>query len=387
MISLKQLLQEQDEVNYELTDEFVNKVKAAADAETNPLAKAVASEFYDLLFPASVSWGMIAAGFVTYAFRKQLIGLAGKMWKSGYNPVKLVGKQLAIQAPMKAFLRLDKDGAAIWTQKAILAPLKRIQSANSSNSDIYKQARHLERQILSNMDPADFVKLATATRKMFQSKTYEALLKLRQTGGRGIIDEKLQIQFEKLFVELNRINSSIFSEDYIQVVLKSLKIEPKQINDILTTVFPAYSKRAERASAYSNRAPIRPTMLTKANLQATPSSGTISKTPRGTVAQHNYMMSLPYADRPTFRNIVNNLSDERQKRAGYVDDLMRLPHRPDVYSGSLTSRGSSGGFHIDDWRKLNIPGKESLSMSEAYQRYLEDLLFYNANKLSGPAIK
>lgn len=376
MISLKQLLQEQQEENFVFSDEFMDKVKTAAAAETDPAVQAVTSAFYDVLFPDSVSMGMIAAGLFTLAFRKKIGKVAGSLWKSGYNPVKLVGKQLAIHAPMKAFLRLDKAGAEMWTQNAILAPLKRIQSANSSTSDMHQQAYKLESQILAHMEPADFEKLAMATRKQFQSKTYEALSTLRQPGGSGKISGDLQRQFEKLFVELNRINSSIFNEAYIQVTLKSLDIKPEQITDILTNIFPASANRAARAAAYANRAPIRPTMLTKANLQATQSSGTISKSL--TFAQDAYRTALPMSYREIFDDIVKNLPAEINKRANYVDDLMGLT--------PLNSAPHSG-FLFDEWRKLNIPDKKSWDKAEQYRRYTADILFYHANKLSSPTIK
>lgn len=373
MISLKQLLQEQDEENFVFSDEFMNEVKKAADAETEPFLKAMTSAFYDVLFPAVVGiGGMIAAGLFTLAFRKQIISRAGKMWKSSYNPVKLVGKQIAIHAPMKAFLRLDKDGAAIWTQNAILSPLKRIKSANSASSKIYQEADRLEGLILSRMDPDDFVKLAMATRKQFQSKTYDALRTLRQTSGRGYIKPDLQVKFEKLFAELNKINSSIFDENYIRVTLNSLDISIVQQDKMLTKIF------------YKYQAPIRPTMLTTADLQATQKSGTIGKL-RGSFAQGAYMMSLPtIADRKIFANIVNNLSTEIQKRKKYVDDLMDYAEFPD----------------LNTWLMLDIPNKEQWIKNTSDTRFQWgydpagqiyhhnlDKLFYNANKLSGPTIK
>ena len=250
MISLKRLLQEQGEEEFVFTDEFTNELKKAINQEPDPVSQAITSTFYDALFPDKTAIYTVAAVLLVIGFKKQIISTAGKIWKSGYNPVRIVGKQLAILAPMKAFLQLNADGAAEWTRNAILKPLQRIQLTYSPSSDMYKSARQLERQINSNMDPADFMKLAMATRKLFYSKTYNALSKLRNSEGYGPIAGDLQNQFEKLFVELNKINPSIFDERYIRTTLTSLDIKPYQIDDILANAFPNY------------RAPMKPSIVT-----------------------------------------------------------------------------------------------------------------------------
>ena len=84
------------------------------------------------------------------------------------------------------------------------------------------------------------------------------------------------------------------------------------------------------------------------------------------------MNTLSLSDQRTFANIVNNLSDEIEKRSSYVDDLMQFDKFPDKL----------------DWE--NIPGKPNSSnwgLADKALNYNQDELFYHANKLSGPAIK
>jgi hypothetical protein len=191
---------------------------------------------------------------------------------------------------------------------------------------------------------------------MFASETYNALRKLRDSEGRAYINDKLQLQFEKLFGELHGINGEIFNERYIRTTLDSLDISQIQQEKMLSRIFPEYQPKMQQ------------TLLTKADLQATQKSSTISK-PKLSFDQSTYVNTLSFMDRQTFANMVNNLSDEIAKRSSYVDDLMQFDKFPDKL----------------DWE--NIPGKPNWGLAEKELNYKQDKLFYHANKYSGNTIK
>jgi hypothetical protein len=296
--------------------------------------------------------GLIALG----VFRKPASWLLNKLVKAGAVPIKMVGKQLAINAPWKSFLRLNSEGAAIWTRNAILKPLQTIKKTNQPGTKLYQEADRLEGLIKNRTNEAAFLELAKSTRKMFKSETYNALRILRASEGRGYITDKLQAQFEKLFGELLEINPNIFNERYIQITLDSLEISQIQQEKMLSRIFPEYQPKMQQ------------TLLTKSDLQATQKSGTISK-PELSFAQSTYVNTLSFMDRQTYANMVNNLSDEIAKRSSYVDDLMQFDKFPDKL----------------DWE--NIPGNPNWGLADKELNYKQDKLFYYANKYNGNTIK
>jgi hypothetical protein len=359
MISLKRLLQEQvDDTEYEISAELEEELKQAINQEEDPIALFIAGQYWNAFMASSESkWTAATIGLIALGvFRKPASWLLNKLVKAGAVPIKMVGKQLAINAPWKSFLRLNSEGAAIWTRNAILKPLQTIKKTNQRESKLYQEADRLEGLIKNKTKPANFLELAKSTRKMFESETYNALRKLRDSEGRAYIDDKLQAQFEKLFGELHGINREIFNERYIRTTLESLEISQIQQEKMLSRIFPEYQPKMQQ------------TLLTKSDLQATQKSGTISK-PKLSFAQRIYMNTLSIADRRSFAKIVNNLSDEIAKRSSYVDDLMQFDKFPDKL----------------DWE--NIPGKPNWGLADKELNYKQDELFYHANKYSGNTIK
>ena len=226
MISLKRLLQEQAEVEYEITAELQSELLEAIDQEEDPLALLIAGNYWGAFLAFPPAQYATAAVVVTLAaiLHKPLKLVGSKFYRVGAYPIRIIGKQLALQAPWKVFLRLNDAGAADWTRNAILKPLQRVKSLNSPTSEIYKEADRLEGLIKSNTETANFSQLALKTRKMFKSETYNALRKLRNSEGRAYINTELQLEFEKLFGELQKINPDIFNEHYIRTTLNCLDI-------------------------------------------------------------------------------------------------------------------------------------------------------------------
>ncbi len=365
MISLKRLLQEQvDDTEYEISAELEEELKQAINQEEDPIALFIAGQYWNAFMASSESkWTAATIGLIALGvFRKPASWLLNKLVKAGAVPIKMVGKQLAINAPWKSFLRLNSEGAAKWTRDAILKPLQTIKKTNQRESKLYQEADRLEGLIKTRTNTAAFLELAKSTRKMFASETYNALRKLRDSEGRAYIDDKLQAQFEKLFGELLEINPDIFNERYIRTTLESLDISQIQQENMLSKILPKYRSKPQKQG------------LNKIDLTTTQAS---SKTasgagkPKLTFAQNSYMTSLPGSDRPIFLKIVDNLSTEIENRANYIDDLMQFDKFPEMQT----------------WEKLNIPGIDNWGVADKTFNYNQDKLFYHANKLSGPTIK
>ena len=353
MISLKRLLQEQvDDTEYEISAELEAAITDAITQEENPVLKWLQDWVYTS-FLSTTEGKFITAAVIAVILRKPILKL-GK-WAARYS-VGVVGKQLAINAPFKAFLRLNDAGAAIWTRNAILKPLQTIKKTNQPGTKLYQEADRLEGLIKTRTKPDNFLELAKSTRKMFKNETYNALRILRDSEGRAYITDKLQAQFEKLFGELLEINPDIFNERYIRTTLDSLAISQIQQEKMLSRIFPEYQPKMQQ------------TLLTKADLQATQKSGTISK-PELSFPQSTYVNTLSFMDRQTYANMVNNLSDEIAKRSSYVDDLMQFDKFPDKL----------------DWE--NIRGNPNWGLADKELNYKQDKLFYYANKYNGNTIK
>lgn len=363
MISLKQILQEQADKTYEMSPELETALLDAINQEEDPIALFLAGEYWNAFMATSAAkWTAATFGLIVLGvFRKPVGWLVKKLVKAGAVPIKMVGKQLAINAPWKSFLRLNSEGSEIWTRNAILKPLQTIKK-NQPGTKLYQEADRLEGLIKNNTKPSHFLELAKSTRKMFASETYNALRKLRDSEGRTYISERLQPQFEKLFAELYQINKDLFNENYIRTTLTSLQIPLSQQENMLSKILPKYRSKPQKQG------------LNKIDLTTTQAS---SKTasgagkPKLTFAQNSYMTSLPGSDRPIFLKIVDNLSTEIEKRANYIDDLMQFDKFPEMQT----------------WEKLNIPGIDNWGVADKTFNYNQDKLFYHANKLSGPTIK
>jgi len=364
MISLKQILQEQADKTYEMSAELEAALLDAINQEEDPIALFLAGEYWNafmasktLKFTALAISAVVAAAF----FRKPIGMLAKKLFKAGAAPINMIGKQLAVNAPWKSFLRLNSEGSEIWTRNAILKPLQTIKK-NQPGTKLYQEADRLEGLIKNNTKPSDFLELAKSTRKMFASETYNALRKLRDSEGRTYISADLQPQFEKLFAELYQINKDLFNERYIRTTLTSLDIPLIQQENMLSRILPKYQSKIQKP------------MLNKTDLTTTQASSQTAAAggkPKITFAQNSYMTSLPGSDRPIFLKIVDNLSTEIEKRVNYVDDLMQFDKFPEMQT----------------WEKLNIPGIDNWGVADKTFNYNQDKLFYHANKLSGPTIK
>lgn len=359
MISLKRLLQEQiedgeDGEKFTISAELEEELKKAIAQEEDPVALALAGNWWGAVWAAyssEIKWTLGTLGAILLvAFSKSARGLLKKLLKAGAFPFKIIGKQLAINAPWKSFLRLNDAGAATWTRNAILKPLQRVKASKSPSDPVYKEADRLEGLIKNRTNPDDFLELAKSTRKMFKSETYKALRTIRNTEGRGYISDKLQTQFEKLFGELYDLRADFFDERYIRTTLQSLDIPAEQIENMLSRIISDY-KPGKRSTALTKLTPI-------------PNS----QKPKLTFAQNTYKNTLDIASgkRADFQDIVDNLSAEIKKRDAYVDELMRFDKFPEYA----------------DYKNLNIPDKETWGQGDWLYNYAKDELFYHANKFS-----
>lgn len=372
MISLKRLLQEQvDDTEFEISAELEEELQKAIEQEENPIEAAVQNWFYDNLLSSDIGKYAIALA-LAWLFRKKLGNIAKYLAQKSVVPIKLVGKQLAINAPFKAFLRLNDAGAAAWTRNTILKPLQRVKASKLPSDPVYKEADRIEGLIKNRTKPDDFLELAKSTRKMFKSETYKALRMIRNTEGRGYISDKLQTQFEKLFGELYDLKADFFNERYIRTTLQSLDISEVQIENMLSRIISDYQKPMKPMlpiidlDALHKMSDYKPGKQSTTLTQFTPIPK--SQEPKLTFAQDQYKRTLDIASgkRADFQDIVDNLPAEIKKRDAYVDELMRFDKFP----------------AIADYKNLNIPDKETWGRGDWLYNYALDELFYHANKFS-----
>lgn len=379
-------------------------------------------------------WSILSWGGVTYYTVLGVVALLvpqsrKAIGKLAFAPLTLTRAGIVkLNPPFARFLFLRNTPARInWVRKSLLKPidrkLKEIKQDLKDNPNMPANEKRLAetqlekwttaRNAVNNISDDALTRFSRNVVKEIKNETYKTLRTLRDKKAK--VTPEIEKQLQTTFKDLKNLDDKAFGQSYVEVTLESLNIPDQRVKDrIINNVFGAEIAAAEREAAKTAElaqlnknfeelfarmnnpnlsAAERNAAAAEAELRAkslnpgqqtklkdilddieTVQAASQTSKPKLTFAQSNYMMTLPISERPQFASIVNDLSAEINKRSNYVDDLMaynQFPSQPEWIS-MLRSKGDP------------IASKDLIGQS---MRYVEDKLFYHANKHSGGTIK